>query len=642
VADVNRTFGDDEDAIDVSHVGRVLAANARLIVVVALAVAAIVFVVTHGKESRYRATAQIVSDTTTTTSTGTDTDPRRLATNVALLTTPDVLDAAARKLPGETGASLRNKLSSTAATDADVITVTATDASAAAAAADANAVARAFLESRTANERAAILRTRAALTAQLAGVGKGPSASAQAAAIRTRLSELVVDEANAGNDLQLAEAAEPPSSPYAPRPLRSAILAFIAALFLAALAVVLRDRLRPQASTERDVERLSGVPVMGALAPGASRSRGGRFDGVQRRLESIAENGPPVVRRPLDRLLGKRRRSRAARLERARAEAGDGLRSVLGATLLALPPGHRHVILVTSAGRGEGSARVAAGLARALAHAGQETLAVSADPASAELAIEFGIAPSPGLAEALERAQAGSAVRLRAATVPGLEKLHVVPAGAPSYDGVGLVRPGAVDALFGALGNTGYAYVIVEAPAFLSAPEAWLVARNAEAAIIACPQQPSVEDLAACRRSLERLDVRVLGAVRSGPGPEAEARVDRRPARRPEARARDLGEPAPAASPALLTALPQTIDPGTRDVAEVNGGVVPALEARQVIEHLRTADRPLTFSQLRDALGDPPPTRVRARLRELVEGGDVVRGGTGRKGDPYVYGLSER
>ena len=229
---------------------------------------------------------------------------------------------------------------------------------------------------------------------------------------------------------------------------------------------------------------------------------------------------------------------------------------------------------------------------------------MSADPASAELAIEFGISPSPGLAEALERAQAGSAVRLRAATVPGLETLHVVPAGAPSHDGVGLVRPGAVDALFGALGNTGYAYVIVEAPAFLSAPEAWLVARNAEAAIIACPQEPSADDLAACRRSLERLDVRVLGAVRSGPGPEAEPRVERRPARRPEARPSDFGEPTPAAPPALLTALPQTTDPDSPHVAEANGGAVPALEARRVIEHLRTPTGPLTFSQLREALGE--------------------------------------
>jgi capsular polysaccharide biosynthesis protein/Mrp family chromosome partitioning ATPase len=639
VAAFNRAFGDpaggseDEAQLDVTHIARVLAANARLIAVAAVVVALIVLVLSNGAESRYRATARIVADTTATSDTGSDTDPRRLATNVALLTTPDVLDAAARRLPGESVASLRDKISSTAATDADVIDVTATDDSAAAAAADANAVARAFLERRAANERAGILRTRTALTAQLAGVGKGPSASAQAAAIRTRLSELVVDEANAGNDLQLAQAAEPPAGPYAPRPVRNAILAFFVTLLLAAVAVVLRDRLRPTATGEGDVERVSGVPVMATLTAGAPASRmTKRLDAVAARVESAAGGAPPVLRRPLLRLTAGRERARAARTAQARAAAGDGLRSMLGAVLLALPPGDRHVILVTSAARGQGSARVAAGLARALAQAGQETLAVSADPSSSELATALGVASAPGLTEALEQAHAGTAVRLRAAAVPGLDALHVVPAGGPSDDGVGLVRPGAVDALFVALGNTGYGYVVVEAPALLSAPEAWLVARNAEAAIIACPERPAPDELTASRRALERLDVRVLGAVRTAPEPEPEPEPERA-AHRPVV---------PARAP-LLAPVPSVVDAEMLDdVAEHNGAAASAAEARLLIERLRTAEQPLTFSQLREALGDPPPARVRARLRQLVEGGDVVRGGSGRRGDPYVYGLNDR
>jgi Mrp family chromosome partitioning ATPase len=637
VAATNRGFGDaqDEDQIDVTHIARVLAANALLIGATALVVAAIVFFVSRGADTRYRATARIVADATTTSDTTSGADPRQLATNVALLTTPDVLDAAARRLPGETGASLSDKLSSTAATDADVITVTASDDSANAAAADANAVARAFLERRTANERAAILRTRAALTAQLAGVGRGPSASAQAADIRTRLSGLVVDEANVGNDLQLAEAAEPPSGPYAPRPLRNAVLAFFATLLVAALAVMLRDRFRPQASGDGGIA--SGVPVIGTVAAGERRSSmDTRLDAVARRLQSAAADAPAVLRRPLVGLLDKRERAHTARLERARAAAGDGVRSLLGAVLLALPPGDRQVILVTSAARGQGSARVVAGLARALAQAGQETLAVSADPSSSELATALGVAPSPGLAEALERAQAGSAVRLRAATVPGVDTLHVVPAGAPSDDGVGLVRPGAVEALFAALRNTGYGYVIVDAPGLLTSPEALLVARNADAAIIACPQRPSADELTASRRALERLDVRVLGAVRSGRGPEPRAQ------REPEPRHRE--RPAtPATAPSPLAAVPQVVDAERLDeVAAVNGDGVSKVEAPLVLERLRTAGKPLTFTQLRDALGDPSPSSMRARLRQLVEGGDVVRGGTGRRGDPYVYDLADR
>jgi Mrp family chromosome partitioning ATPase/capsular polysaccharide biosynthesis protein len=641
VAAQNRAFGgaDDEGQIDVTHIARVLAANARLIGAAALVVAAIVFFLSHGADSRYRATARIVADTTTTAATTADTDPRRLATNVALLTTPDVLDAAARTLPGETGASLGAKVSSTAATDADVITVTASDASADAAAAAANAVARAFLERRTANERAAILRTRAALTAQLAAVGRGPSASAQAADIRTRLSGLVVDEANAGNDLQLAQAAEPPSGPYAPRPLRNAVLAFLATLFVAALAVLLRDRLRPQARGEGEIARASGVPMIGTLAPrGARRPADTRLDGVARRLRSGADAAPTGLRRLLLAPMSKRESARAARTERARAAAGDGVRSLLGAVLLALPPGDRHVILVTSATRGQGSARVVASLARALAKTGQETLAVSADPSSSELAAAFGVAPSPGLTEALDRAQAGSGVRLRAATVPGLDTLHVVPAGAPADDGVGLVRPGAVDALFAALGHTGYGYVIVDAPGLLTSPEASLVARHAEAAIIACAQRPTPDELTACRRALERLDVHVLGAVGSERAPAPQAPRRESAPRRIEFPATHA-EPSPSASgPVRQLVEAERLD----EVAMANGGGVGGVEAGVIIERLRMAGKPLTFSQLRDALGDPAASSMRSRLRQLVEGGDVVRGGSGRRGDPYVYGLNDR
>jgi DNA-binding HxlR family transcriptional regulator len=78
------------------------------------------------------------------------------------------------------------------------------------------------------------------------------------------------------------------------------------------------------------------------------------------------------------------------------------------------------------------------------------------------------------------------------------------------------------------------------------------------------------------------------------------------------------------------------------EVAVANGGSAGGVEARLVLERLRAAGKPLTFSQLRDALGDPAPSSMRARLRQLVEGGDVVRSGSGRRGDPYVYGLDER
>jgi Mrp family chromosome partitioning ATPase len=298
--------------------------------------------------------------------------------------------------------------------------------------------------------------------------------------------------------------------------------ALLAAVLVAVLVVALREWRRPAVGA-RDVERLAGVPLLAAL-PALPR-----VSVWDRGLEGLVSRAPPRLRELVAGLAARRRRARVARRELARTATEDGLRSLLAATLLTLPPGGRRVILVTSAGRGQHSAHVAAGLARGLAQAGQETLVMSSDLASPQLADALGVAAAPGLSQALEQTHTGATVRLRAAPVPGLDALHVVPGGGPPHDGVGLVRPGAVEELFIALGDTGYGYIVVDAPALLVAPEGCLVARSADAAIVACPEKPSPEELAEVRKALERLDVSVLGAVSLPAKPVGEAR---RPGRR--------------------------------------------------------------------------------------------------------------
>jgi capsular polysaccharide biosynthesis protein/Mrp family chromosome partitioning ATPase len=580
-----------EPPIDVARMVGALRASAPVIALAVAAVTLIVFAVSSATAERFRATARIVAGPLAASAPTADTDQRRLATNVALLTTPDVLGAAARSLPHQTAAGLRHKLSTTIATDADVIDVTATDHKAGAAAAIANAVARAFLDRRAATARAGIAQARAALTAQLTQLGAGgPAAADQATAIRDRLSELVVDEANAGDDLELAEAAQAPSAPYAPRPLRNAAIALFAALFVAVLAVVLRERLRPRPGGPHDLERLSGVPWIAALPsiPAAPAPPGPR--------------APPVIRG----LAARRAGAREVERSRVLAAADDAVRTLLGTVLLALPPRDRRVILVTSTGPADGTARVAASLARGLAQADQNTLALSTAVASDDLARALGVPSTPGLSQALARARADASVRLRAAAVPGVPKLHVVPGGGAPQDGVGLLRPGVVDALFEALAGSPYDYVVVEAPGLLGAPEAWLVARHADAAVLACAERASAEQLSDARRTLERLDVRVLGAVTT------------------------------SASPA---AAPEGAEPArpTREQVAANGAA-----SGRLLHCLRSAEEPLTFGALRVALGDPSASTLRAHLRRLVDGGEVVRTGTGRSGDPYLYGAVER
>lgn len=582
--------------MDGARMAAALRAAAIPVALTVVAVTALVLVVSLSASARYRATARIVQDSASTASG--DTDQRALATSLAFLNTPAVREAAANKVPGTTAASLEHKVTGVVQADANVIDVSATDTSASQAAAIANAMARAFLDRRAEAQRASIARTRAALESEL--VPEIPAD--QAAAIRTQLSELAVQSANAGSDLQLAEAARAPSSPYAPRPFRNAVIAFFATLFVAVVAVLVLERLRPRARGALAVGRLTGLPVLATLPPE-------RFS----RLTS--------------------RRTSSSSAERVDAEADEAMWSLVGAILLELPPaGRHHVLLVASPRPGQGSARVAAGLARALARAGHATLALSTNGGSTGLARELA-APTEGNPTAVPGHE-GSHLTV----VQGRDGVAVVPQNGMQARGAGLLGPGAVDVLFSSLEEAGYGYVVIEAPGLLTDPEPRLLAGRGDAIVLVCPEGAPEHDLVEARAALAPLRTRVLGVVVT-PGDGS-------------------AKPAPAAASELpgvstLAAEPEDVAPAEVEavtstetdvaVAELETEVVlPGLgiaegEAREVLERLRAADRPLTTAEVRAAMGNPPAARVRASLRRLVERGEVVRNGDGRRGDPYVY-----
>jgi Mrp family chromosome partitioning ATPase/capsular polysaccharide biosynthesis protein len=606
--------------IDPGGILRALRASAIPVALAVLAVTVVAYLLASNATKHYSATATIVGDTSSATTTDAATDARLLATNLARLNSARVLDAAARRLPGETRASLQSKVTATTASDANVIDVTAEDISAAGAARMANTVARTFLTQHAADQRATIARTRQALERSIAAITASGGRAADVAALRSSLDDLVVESANAGRDLQLTDPAEPPASAIAPRPLRVAVLAFLGALALAVLIVALREHWAP--AGRREADGLADVPLLASLpeAPGASA--------WDRALAAMARRPPPGMRPMLDAAAARRGRSRAARAARVRTQTDEALRSMLATILLELPPRDRRVILVASPEHGPRSAWLTANLARALAEAGEETLALSSDLGSRLLTDALGVAFTPGLSQALEQARTGTAV-LNAVPVPGVDALSVVPGGGPPRDGVGLMRPDAVEALFAAFASGQYTYVVIDTPGLLTSPEGRIVAAHADAAVLASPVSSSPAELEELRRLLEGLDVRVLGAVgvpaRTAATPRAR---DSRPAMR---RATvDAPPPAPA------------VEEDATPAPTANGSGGHSAEALVLLKYLRAVGRPLTFAELVDALGgDTPPARVRQCTRELLDAGEIERRGAGRRGDPFLYSLPE-
>ena len=180
-----------------------------------LLIAAIVVTLTGGVlglslalPKTYTATATVLLDESPEITASADAE-RQLATIQTLLTTRDVLTRAARGLPGESPETLASKFEASVDPKANIIRIRASTRSPNGAARIANAVATAFLSRRRSFELRHLEAARARLLEAMARLRGSPGSRSEITLIRERLSELSVSAANAGSELQLADAARP-------------------------------------------------------------------------------------------------------------------------------------------------------------------------------------------------------------------------------------------------------------------------------------------------------------------------------------------------------------------------------------------------------------------------------------------------
>ncbi len=450
-------------------------------------ITSVVVVVSLLVPKTYRATATLVLQETLNPfgSTDVDTVVRRLETIERLLRTNAVLEQAAERVPGETRQSLESNVTSSVDPDANIIRISAFDGTPEGAAAIANAVAATFLEEQAEAERQRLRDARASLEAELARLQATGGSEAGIAAITERITELGVSEVGAGSELQLAQAAEPPDAPFTPRPVRNGVLAFFAASFLAVLIALGRDRLVPRVGDARELSRLMNLPVLAGIP-----YLRGRFGRPPRLLQVITNEAHQTLQT-------------AIRFE--------------------LPPDRQRVILVTSAVEGEGKSHVAAGLARALAHAEQKTLLVSADLRFPTLHELFGTSRSPGLSELLRAGTNGALessrvedllASLKTSLDGGLGKLDFLPSGSKAPNPSSLLFSESVDRVFASIAKLDYSYVIVDGAPLIGISDSHSLARRADGVLIVSRlERITLDDVIELRDVLDRLASRTLGLV---------------------------------------------------------------------------------------------------------------------------------
>ncbi|MFP5365182.1 MAG: AAA family ATPase [Thermoleophilia bacterium] len=485
----------DEERVDVRRYIAAIRRSALLIAVIVIVVTGAVHAISLMVTPTYQAQAKLVLEETTSVLGQGDavSAERRLATMRQLLTASRILDAAGRRL-GVPGSSLAASVKPSIDNSANIIYVTAEHEKPARAAAIANAVTQAFLADRVEVSRRQLVAARQAVQERINELSARRSGGPELEALRQRLADLGVAAAAVGSDLQVAERAQTPSSPVSPRPLRNAVLALFAALFLGILVALARDQLGPRIGSSRELSRILDLPVLAGI--------------------------PDVPRR--------------WRTRRARILSGveDEAYQTLRATLEFAAWEHAgRVVLVTSAVSGEGKTTASARLGRALARAGFRTLVISADLRRPTLHEEFGLARGTGLAEILPQLEStnrpgASETLLRRATnvvVAGNSEdaaagcLHVITSGTETKGSIQLVSGQPMRTFLGDIKRQDYDYVLIDAPPLLGLVDSQVLAQWSDSLlVVARVDSMTLNQATELRIVLQRLETSALGIVAIG------------------------------------------------------------------------------------------------------------------------------
>lgn len=426
---------------------------------------------------------------------------RQLTTAQTLVTTPAVLRAAARRLRGETAESLKEKVEAKADGNASLLYVSAVDRNAAQAAEIADAIAVAFGENERRRARLQLAPARERILAQLRARRRRSADDPEVLALREQLATLILDEATAGSEFQLAERARFQIATASPPPLRNGIIALLVSAFLAVAVALARDHLRSHVRSARELSRLAGVPVLATIPRPRSRRR-------RRPPPAESEEGAYET---LKQWLGLHWRTQPSHSSPGSAR-----------------PAEQHVIVVTSVESEEGKASVVAGLGRSLARAGHATLLISADLRSPRLDEYFAGNGELSMAKLLEigsARDAGSlADEIRAATTmhgaeatDGAAQLDVIPAGWSASVPWRPLSDRVLATIFDELEEIPYRYVVVDAPPLLGSSDAYVLLRWATSTVlVADPDRLHPDVVADVREVLAQLNVHPLGLVAIG------------------------------------------------------------------------------------------------------------------------------
>lgn len=404
--------------------------------------------------------------------------------NAQFVESPSVARLAARKLRPlkVTPQALLNRIQAEPEASTGFVVIRARSTQAAQSAALANAFAQAADQLKTRREKRRL--DRAAKALQRETKRTAPKSDIFTKTLQGERIARINALADFARPVEIARAADVPSSPASPKVTRTILLGLLVGLVLGIVVAFIRDVLDTRVRAASDVRRVTDLPLLGMVSQTAL---GRAFPG---------DGSKGTAERDRD----------AFRIVRTNLDFLSPDRPV-------------RTVAVTSAVAGEGKTSVAAALARATAAVGRSALLVECDLRRPQLASRLGAEPRPGLADLLaSRALTGDAIRhLSPKGENGTgERMDFIPVGDASESSLeSLSSPVFADLL--AVLSRSYDLVILDTTPILPVADTLQLLPLVDAVVLCARASRTTRDeLRSAREALDRFAPRPCGVVLTG------------------------------------------------------------------------------------------------------------------------------
>jgi len=170
------------------------------------------------------------------------------------------------------------------------------------------------------------------------------------------------------------------------------------------------------------------------------------------------------------------------------------------------------VLLVTSAGTGEGKTSLACHLAASLARGGRKTLLIDGDLRNPAVHKQFDLPQEPGFGDVLR----GGASWTEVIRETGLDHLSVIPAGQGDRLAIKALAQGDLGGLFEPLREE-FDFIILDSCPVLAVADAMMLSQQADAVLFSVLRNVSrLPAVYAAQQRLTALGIRILGTVVTG------------------------------------------------------------------------------------------------------------------------------